>query len=38
MTGTETELPSSTAATTTTLIATDKTPILDWNEITKSKK
>jgi hypothetical protein len=41
MTGTESKLPSSstTAATRTiSSIATDKTPILDWNEITKSKK
>jgi hypothetical protein len=39
---TETKLPppasSTTTATRTSSIATDKTPILDWNEITKSKK
>jgi hypothetical protein len=40
MTATEPKLPSSstTTAATRTSIATDKTPILDWNEIAKSKK
>jgi hypothetical protein len=37
MTGTGTKIPSSSTATRTS-IATDKIPILDWNEITKSKK